>query len=387
MDEDKAANTNRVSYCYFLAKLDLGFDSIYDIIYRFATSLPSLLPWTDRLGAVSTNPPMNAEQKPSLLKAKDALFASVKSGVFDALEKALAAGADIRTRTVSGDTLLNMILDKERHRTSVPEFTNRLDFAWLLVDKGVPLTGESGARALKDAIGLSRSTLLLKLFTARIDKLQPDTWKDALVIAARHEKDPKDIDHVCALDTLLQLRLPVDSPGSTHMSPLAWAIASNKPVLISKLLRAGANPNFAPPEGLSPMQAYWASYQERAPSRQTLESLLAAGGDLNIVSDIGYTGLMLAAAFEDEEVAILLLEKGADPTISAPDGRTAYSSYVEAREGKAVPASPYTDFGARLLTATSDRLVRKGVDTKGLSGELPPELATPPVSSRRPKPI
>ena len=51
--------------------------------------------------------------------------------------------------------------------------------------------------------------------------------------------------------------------------------------------------------------------------------LLGAGADPNARQQVGYTPLMGAAAAGRDDIADLLLEKGADPALVSEDGKTA----------------------------------------------------------------
>lgn len=56
-----------------------------------------------------------------------------------------------------------------------------------------------------------------------------------------------------------------------------------------------------------------------------MEYLLNAGVDINTKTEQGYTILMEAAVYGYKDIAQLLIQRGADPHVRAPDGETALS--------------------------------------------------------------
>ncbi|HZS28904.1 MAG TPA: ankyrin repeat domain-containing protein [Candidatus Angelobacter sp.] len=129
---------------------------------------------------------------------------------------------------------------------------------------------------------------------------------------------------------------------------------SRSPEMVEFLLNHGADPNFRPPEGLSPLQMaasegeaplsvtklllrHGARVDDRDDGGETalliaaqrkngpavVQELAAAGADIHAVNEFGHNALMLAAWQHYKDTVILLAKIGVDACAIGKDGKTA----------------------------------------------------------------
>lgn len=91
--------------------------------------------------------------------------------------------------------------------------------------------------------------------------------------------------------------------------------------IVEKLLEAGADVNLTNPTGTTPLML-----ASSGPFPETVQVLLKAGAKVNVIdSGEHFTALMWAAAEGQTEVVKILLDNGADMTLTDIDGDTAES--------------------------------------------------------------
>jgi ankyrin repeat protein len=91
--------------------------------------------------------------------------------------------------------------------------------------------------------------------------------------------------------------------------------------IVEKLLEAGADVNLTNPTGTTPLML-----ASSGPFPETVQVLLKAGAKVNVIdSGEHFTALMWAAAEGQTEVVKILLDNGADLTLTDIDGDTAES--------------------------------------------------------------
>lgn len=131
---------------------------------------------------------------------------------------------------------------------------------------------------------------------------------------------------------------------------LHYAITQkNAPELIKLFSANGVNPDSTGWEGEAPLMVAIRYFHEVKPfdqsfrlgedntesgydgpdPAQTLEALMAVGGNINIRDAQGNTPLMVATVLDDTKLVGLLLDLGADKTVRSPDGKTAMDMAYE----------------------------------------------------------
>lgn len=130
-------------------------------------------------------------------------------------------------------------------------------------------------------------------------------------------------------DSLSTFAPIIDSPlPPTMFTAITIAATRGDRAMVAELLKAGANPNArwnSLPSALS--GALRACKMDRA----FIEYLLAAGADLEQASGVGVTPLLFAVQENQTELALTLLDLGADPFATTPfgDGILNYAIYQQ----------------------------------------------------------
>lgn len=106
-------------------------------------------------------------------------------------------------------------------------------------------------------------------------------------------------------------------------SALGIAAFFGHPEVLDLLLSAGADPNAASRNAMqvTPLHSAVACRDEGGAERMT-GALLAAGAQVNVAQQGGWTPLHQAAAHGRVAIVEMLLERGADPAARSDDGRT-----------------------------------------------------------------
>ena len=122
-------------------------------------------------------------------------------------------------------------------------------------------------------------------------------------------------------------------PAVLTGAPIVEAVKTGDRETAIALLREGADPNRAAPDGATAL--HWAAYRDDA---DTVDRLLGAGADPRAKNRYGVTPLALAAAGGYGAVVERLLDAGADPDAAASGGETALMSAARAGGVQAVKA-------------------------------------------------
>ena len=251
------------------------------------------------------------------------------------LEQLLQAGADPNTATPEGETAL-MTAARTGEAASVR----------LLVTRGATVNAREawkGQTALMWAAAENNADAMKILIEAggELDARSKSGAFTPLLFAVR-------AGHVEACRLLLDAGVNVNEPMTDGTSPLVLAIVNAHYQLASVLLEKGANPR-ADAQGWTPLhQIAWSrrpniGWNLPGPVQSgTLDSLdlvrqlVRRGADVNArekkeprdgyrnpLNRIGATPFLLAAKSADIPLMRLLLELGADPSITTEDGTTA----------------------------------------------------------------
>lgn len=121
-----------------------------------------------------------------------------------------------------------------------------------------------------------------------------------------------------ALDSLIDLGLPLDVPDTNGASALLHACGIGKLSFVRRLLDAGADAEFVAPSGATCLSAAVSACREAV-----VDELLHRGVLVDRHLPGGSTALMIAAAFGHAEIASRLLDAGANPDLADEKGTTA----------------------------------------------------------------
>lgn len=117
---------------------------------------------------------------------------------------------------------------------------------------------------------------------------------------------------------LQALKIDLDAFVPAGLNLLMYEIAADHEVAVRTLLAAGANPNFKPEKGLTPM--CMAALNE---DQRFLKILLDHGGDPNLDDENNEPMLIQMLFCERWENVLLLLDRGANINKVGPAGQTA----------------------------------------------------------------
>jgi ankyrin repeat protein len=238
------------------------------------------------------------------------LFDAVKSGCTDPAAVLLAAGASVEARDRFGNTPLLLAAAAGQ-------------------DEAIKLLLDAGARI--DHRNLAGSSPLLR---AAMD----NRWRTAVLLLERGA-DPNLANgqklgalHAAAyngngklVQALLARGAAPDAIDATGKSPAIYAAARAYVEIVDQLVAAGVDPNRRYGNGLT-LLMWAAGHTNDAPRRDgvaTVRRLLDLGAQPDAVDNRRWSALMIAAERGHAEVAALLLQRGADPTIAGTDGRRA----------------------------------------------------------------
>jgi len=113
-----------------------------------------------------------------------------------------------------------------------------------------------------------------------------------------------------AVDMIAKKSADVNAAEVDGSTPLLWAANLNDADLVTRLLKAGANPKVRNLLGATPLAE--AAFNANV---EIIKSLLDAGADPNASGTDGQTPLMLIARTANVVAAKLLLDKGANPNV------------------------------------------------------------------------
>jgi ankyrin repeat protein len=168
-----------------------------------------------------------------------------------------------------------------------------------------------------------------------------------------------------ALEMIANKAADVNVAEADGSTPLVWAANLNDADLVSRLLKAGANPKVRNQLGSTPLA-------EAALNSNTeiVKALLDAGADPNAPGADGQTPLMIVARTSNVEAAKLLLDKGANPNVrESQRGQTALMWAAASSQG------PMT---RELLTRGAE------VDAKSATDLMTPLVSSEPRAQPRP---
>src|SRR6185295_16892737 len=229
----------------------------------------------------------------------------------------------------------------------------------------VDVVNEFGATPLAEAVKLADARMVTMLLDAGagVDRAD-ESGQTALMLSIKTGELP-------IVEMLVKAGANVNAVEHfQHQTPLMWAVTASKHAaeMTQLLLSKGANvqaralytdwPNqlsseprgqYRPVGGLTALL-----YASRNGCADCVEALLGAGADVNVPTPEGVTPLMISLDNDHNDVAALLLDRGANPHVADWWGRTALWIVVDRKEALKGPSVSHLDIINRLLAADVD---------------------------------
>jgi len=271
---------------------------------------------------------------------KDSLASLIESGNHKAALERIRAGADVNEAQPDGTRPIHWAVYKVDYEV----------LEALIAKKAkVDVTNDFGSTPLAEAAMLADARMVKALLAGGA---KPDTpnqdGQTALMLAIKTGDLP-------VVEMLVNAGANVNAHETFHnQTALMWAAASpkNAPEMVKLLLAKGADvkpraqfsdwpsqisseprAQYRPVGGLTALL-----YAARGGCYECVESILAAGADINTPTPEGVTALMLALDNEHNDVAKLLLDHGANPNLWDWWGRTALYIAIDRKAAASAPA-------------------------------------------------
>jgi ankyrin repeat protein len=244
------------------------------------------------------------------------LFKAVKSGCTELMEQLLVAGAAVEARDRFANTPLTLAAGAGQDAAIA-----------LLLDAGAKINHrnlDGSSPLLRAAMDNRRRTAVLLLERGADPNLGNGKNLTPLHAAAYNGNDD-------LVRALLAHGAAADVVDTTGKSPAIYAAARGYGEVVGQLLDFGVDP--ARRYGNDLTLLMWAAGHSNDTPRQdgldTVARILEAGPEIDAVDNRGWSALMIAAERGHLEIAELLLDRGADPSIADKQGRRAVELAVD----------------------------------------------------------
>jgi ankyrin repeat protein len=283
---------------------------------------------------------ITAAALPALAQApKESLASLIQAGDHKAALARIRAGADVNETQPDGTRPIHWAVYRVDYEI--------LD-ALIAKKAKVDVINEFGATPLTEATRLADARMVKSLLDAgaRPDSANQD-GETALMLAIKTGELP-------VIEMLIKAGANVNTVEKFHnQTPLMWAVGApkNAGAIVKLLLSKDANvkpralysdwpsqitseprAQYRPVGGLTAML-----YAARDGCYDCVEAFLGAGADVNLPTPEGVTPLMLAIDNDHNDVAKLLLDRGASPNVWDWWGRTALYIAIDRKESGATP--------------------------------------------------
>ena len=308
---------------------------------------------------------------PALGQSKSSLADLIRAGDRKAALDRIRTGADVNEAQPDGTRPIHWAVYKVDYE---------LIDALIAKKATVDVVNEFGSTPLAEAVKLADARMVKMLLDAGagVDRAD-ESGQTALMLAIKTGELP-------IVEMLVKAGANVNAVEEfQRQTPLMWAVTASKhaPEMTKLLLSRGANvkaralytdwPNqlssepraqYRPVGGLTALL-----YAARDGCADCVAALIAAGADVNVPTPEGVTPLMISLDNDHNDVAELLLDRGANPHVADWWGRTALWIVIDRKEalsggrggrGAAVPAGgsrpsvSHMDIINRLLAADVD---------------------------------
>ena len=268
---------------------------------------------------------MLAAVAPALGQSRSSLADLIRAGNRKAALDRIRTGADVNEAQPDGTRPLHW---------AVYKLDYELIDALIAKKATVDVVNEFGSTPLAEAVKLADARMVKRLLDAGagVDR-ENESGQTALMLAIKTGELP-------IVEMLVKAGASVNVvEESQHQTPLMWAVTASKHAaeMTKLLLSKGANvkaralymdwPNqlssepraqYRPVGGLTALL-----YASRNGCADCVEALIGAGADVNVPTPEGVTPLMVSLDNDHNDVATLLLDRGASPHVADWWGRTA----------------------------------------------------------------
>jgi ankyrin repeat protein len=258
----------------------------------------------------------NAKPQITAMEVSLTLFSAVDGNCIALTTELLDLGASVDARDRFGARPLS-------HAAK----SGHLQMVDLLLARGAPIDARNlaGATALYFAAEGSHISIARRLIERGADvKLVGRSGVSPIAAAVYAGND-------MIVEALLAYGAEERTPDETGKPPIVYAAAGARLDIVKRLLARNIDINARYPNGLTLLM--WASGpDEKAPEAQAINVvsyLLEAGAHIDDQDNRGRTALMIAAEGGHEEIANLLLARGADPSLKDKAGKRAADLTVQ----------------------------------------------------------
>jgi ankyrin repeat protein len=312
-----------------------------------------------------------AAVEPAVGQSRSSLADLIQAGNRKAALDRIRTGADVNEAQPDGTRPIHWAVYKVDYE---------LIGALIAKKATVDVVNEFGATPLAEAVKLADARMVTMLLDAGagVDRAD-ESGQTALMLSIKTGELP-------IVEMLVKAGANVNAVEEfQHQTPLMWAVTASKHAaeMTKLLLSKGANvkaralymdwPNqlssepraqYRPVGGLTALL-----YAARNGCADCVEALIGAGADVNVPTPEGVTPLMISLDNDHNDVATLLLDRGANPHVADWWGRTALLIVIDrkaflggGRGGRGTaatargsgPVVPHMDIINRLLAADVD---------------------------------
>jgi ankyrin repeat protein len=303
---------------------------------------------------------------------KESLASLIQDGNRKAALDRIRAGADVNEAQPDGTRPIHWAVYKVDH-----------ELLAALIAKKAKVNGanEFGSTPLAEAVKLADAAMVKMLLDAGAEPegASPD-GETALMLAIKTGELP-------IVEMLIKAGAKVNVVENLdHQTPLMWAAAGGKNAaeMVKLLLAKGADvkarakysdwdsqitseprAQYRPVGGLTALL-----YGARSGCYDCVRELIEAGADVNVPTPEGVTPVMIAIDNDHNDVAKLLLERGANPGVWDWWGRTALYIAIDRKETNAAPAGSTAAAGGGRGGRGGRAPVAKGVSNMDIINTL-----------------